>query len=76
MILDTQSFKAKLEILLKTYILFYLYKCLYMVYKFHIVTFVYKYTKCVQVGSSAKPLPEPMLTQIYVTIWHHWATMS
>ena len=23
-----------------------------------------------------KPLPEPMLTQIYDAIWHHWATMS
>ena len=23
-----------------------------------------------------KPLPEPMLTQIYVAIWRHYATMS
>ena len=28
------------------------------------------------VPSGNKPLPEPMLTQIYVTIWHHQATMS
>ena len=26
--------------------------------------------------SSNKPLPEPMMTQICVTIWHHWATIS
>ena len=28
------------------------------------------------VPSGNKPLPEPMLTQIYVAIWHHQATMS
>ena len=28
------------------------------------------------VPSGNKPLPEPMLTQIYVTIWLHQATMS
>ena len=28
------------------------------------------------VPSSNKPLPEPMLTQIFVAIWCHWATMS
>ena len=25
---------------------------------------------------SNKPLPEPMLTQIYVSIWHHKAAMN
>ena len=25
--------------------------------------------------SGSKPLPEPMLTQIFVTIGHHWAKM-
>ena len=24
---------------------------------------------------SSKPLPEPMLTQIYIAIWPHWATL-
>ena len=28
------------------------------------------------VQSGNKPLPEPMLTQISVAIWRHWATMS
>ena len=28
------------------------------------------------VSSGNKPLPEPMLTQIYVAIWRHWTTMS
>ena len=28
------------------------------------------------VHSDSKPLPEPMLTQFYVAIWHHYATMS
>ena len=28
------------------------------------------------VPSGNKPLPEPMLTQIYVTIWHHSATIG
>ena len=28
------------------------------------------------VASGNKPLPEPMLTQIYVTIWQHKVTMS
>ena len=28
------------------------------------------------VPSGNKPLSKPMLTQIYVIIWHHWATMS
>ena len=28
------------------------------------------------VPSGSKPLPEPMLTQIYVAIWHLEATMS
>ena len=23
-----------------------------------------------------KPLPEPMMNQIYLTIWHHMVTMS
>ena len=27
------------------------------------------------VPSGTKPLPKPMLTQIYITIWHHLATM-
>ena len=26
--------------------------------------------------SGNKPLPEPMLTPICVSLWHHWATMS
>ena len=29
-----------------------------------------------QVASGNKPLPEPMLTQIYVTIWRHYTTKS
>ena len=28
------------------------------------------------VSSSNKPLPKPMLTQIYVTIWIHWQTKT
>ena len=28
------------------------------------------------VASGNKPLPEPMLTQIYVVIWRHQATKS
>ena len=28
------------------------------------------------VPSGTEPLPEPMLSQIYVTIWYHQATMS
>ena len=28
------------------------------------------------VPSGNKPLPEPMVTQICVAIWRHWATMS
>ena len=28
------------------------------------------------VPSGNKPLPEPILTQIYVTMWHHQATMG
>ena len=28
------------------------------------------------VPNETKPLPEPMLSQIYVAIWHHQATMS
>ena len=28
------------------------------------------------VPSGIKPLLEPILTYIYVAIWHHWATMS
>ena len=28
------------------------------------------------VPSGNKPLPEPVLSQMYVTIWHHQATMS
>ena len=28
------------------------------------------------VPSGNKPLPEPMLTQISVAMWHHYATMS
>ena len=28
------------------------------------------------VPSGDKPLPEPMLTQVYVAIWHQQATMS
>ena len=28
------------------------------------------------VPSGNKPLPEPMMTQIYVTIWRHLATMN
>ena len=28
------------------------------------------------VSSGTKPLPEPMLTQIYIAISCHWATMS
>ena len=28
------------------------------------------------VPSGNKPLPEPMLTQTSVAIWHHYATMS
>ena len=28
------------------------------------------------VSSCNKPLPEAMLTDIYVTPWHHWAAMS
>ena len=27
------------------------------------------------VPSGNKPLPEPMLTQIYAIIWRHWATI-
>ena len=27
-------------------------------------------------ASGNKPLPELMLTQIYFTIWHHWATSN
>ena len=27
-------------------------------------------------SSDDNPLPEPMLIQIYVAIWHHWATVS
>ena len=30
----------------------------------------------VMVSSGNKPLPEPVLTQSYVTMWHHLATMS
>ena len=26
--------------------------------------------------SDDKPLAEPMLTQIYLAIWRHWATMD
>ena len=28
------------------------------------------------VPDGTKPLPEPVLAQIYVAIWHHLATMS
>ena len=28
------------------------------------------------VPAGNKPLPEPMLTQIYIAIWHHYTTMS
>ena len=28
------------------------------------------------VPSGIKPLPEPMLTHMYVAIWHHQAAMS
>ena len=44
-ILDTQLFKAKVEIPVKTWILFHVYKCLYTVYKFHIAIFMYKIHK-------------------------------
>ena len=44
-ILDTQLFKERVEIPVKTWILFYVHKCLYTVYKFHIAIFVYKIHK-------------------------------